>query len=151
MPCFTSFSTVLVPYQSALPRVLNQCSMRWRIWAGQEVLVHTRKSFSQIRGMEQTGQIAGRDRVSDPVITASSLGITSPLRITSMRAPLPTWRFFSNPALWAVTRLMVAPDREMGSTRRTGVTLPVRPTCQRMSRTRVSAVSPLSLTAICQR
>ena len=77
--------------------------------------------------------------------------MTSPLRMISISAPTPSPFFSRNPALCAVTQQMVAPDRLVAATRSTGVTLPVRPTCQTTSSTVVRAVSPLHLMAICQR
>jgi hypothetical protein len=69
----------------------------------------------------------------------------------SMRVPMPMPELRILPAWWAVTRRMVAPDSDTGSTSSTGVILPVRPTCHWMPVTVVRAVSPLVLTAICQR
>ena len=90
------------------------------------VLPTSPRHSGQTSGM--TG--AGRSRVSSPGTRATTLGITSPP--FSMNTRWPTFRpsRASSSALCSVARRTVDPATSTASSSATGVSLPLRPTCQ---------------------
>ena len=67
--------------------------------------------------------------------TETTLGMTSPPRSTCTQSPIFTPRRSISSWLCRVARLTVVPPMETGVSAATGVSLPVRPTCTKMSST----------------
>ena len=66
-------------------------------------------------------------------MTATIFGITSPLRTNFTLSPIEIFNLSTSPELCKVTFSTVTPDTVTGATLATGVTVPVRPTCQSTS------------------
>ena len=77
--------------------------------------------------------------------TRATLGITSPPRSTSTQSPIFTPSRSISSMLCSVARLTVVPPMATGFSAATGVSLPVRPTCTRMSSICVSPARAANL------
>ncbi len=71
--------------------------------------------------------------------TSVILGMTSPPRSTATKSPMRTPRRAISSGLWRVARATVMPPMGTGARAATGVSLPVRPTWKRTSRSWVMA------------
>jgi hypothetical protein len=117
MPLSTILWMVLMPNQSALPRIRNQWLRRCSIWARQAMLVHLRKSFCHARGSLQDGHALRQPHVSPGLEHRFQLGNDLAAADDFDAVPGPMRRKLRMlPAWWAVTRRMVAPDSGTGST-----------------------------------
>ena len=88
-------------------------------------------------GSSATGASGGR--FSSMTLTTS--GMTSPARRRTMVSPTRTSLRCSSSMLCSVALATVAPPTNTGSSRATGVSAPVRPTCHSIARTRVISSS----------
>ena len=83
--------------------------------------------------------------------TLTTAGMTSPAFSISTVSPIRISLRAISSSLWSVARLTVLPLTTTGSSAATGVSVPVRPTCTRISSSFVSTRSASYLNAIAQR
>ena len=136
-----------------------KCRMDSRRWAGQNRPPVQRAMASPSRRTifePHTGHLSGIlnlraffGRRDFTTLTIS--GMTSPARRTMTQSPMRTSRRLISSSLWRVALLTVTPPTWTGSSRATGVTAPVRPTCTSMSSTRVISSWAGNLWATAQR
>ena len=103
-----------------------------------------------------SGQLSGhwKRRASAGLRSGSARttsGMTSPARRTTTVSPIHTSLRSISSWLWSVALVTVTPPTSTGSSRATGVSLPVRPTWTSMFSTVVSASSAGNLKATAQR